>query len=710
MAPEGAGSRQEQVECLGRTFPSDEARRAHYREELRQKLRDPSFRRVEGFPEGTDEDILSLSDPPYYTACPNPFLPDFVAAHGRPYDATEPYRREPFAGDVTEGKNDALYRLPSYHTKVPPGAIRRYLEHYTRPGDLVLDAFCGSGMTGLACLTCGAEAADAPGEGTGGRHAILVDLSPAATFTASVMNSPLLADLASGPQGRLGLLVQRELGPLYHTSRDGRREPFDYAVWSDWGDCSECGETFRLFDAVIDPVAPRMRAEYPCPACGALLRSESQGKSFSTVFDEWLGKPVRMARTTMVMVSRRSGQRALRREAQEADARWAEEVGRRPVKLPPAALPYAHMTHQRNNLPEYWGITHVHHLYTRRNYYALSEIATLQDEEMRRAGLFCVSSLLDNNATRRNRFYVDGRRPHGSPVGPLSHTMYVPTLQVETNVGKKILSVLQETRKLRGAWPTGHSMVSTQSATHLGGIPDDSVDFVFTDPPFGGNIHYSEQNFLVEWWLRVFTNHGLEAITSTVQGKDTHAYQELMTRCFREYHRVLKPGRWMVVEFHNSSHAVWAALQHALEAAGFVVATVALLDKVHSTLHQDHKAAAVDKDLAITVYKPVPGSHGPSALETGTVEGAWDFARAHLAQLPVFRSGGGQAGAIAERQDYLLFDRMVAFHVQRGATVPLSAGEFYAGLAQRFPVRDGMFFLPEQAAEHDRLWSTVEMI
>ena len=67
------------VTCLGMTFASDEARRAHCTEELRQKLQDPAFRQIEGFPIGADEDILALSDPPYYTACPNPWIADFVA-------------------------------------------------------------------------------------------------------------------------------------------------------------------------------------------------------------------------------------------------------------------------------------------------------------------------------------------------------------------------------------------------------------------------------------------------------------------------------------------------------------------------------------------------------------------------------------------------------------------------------------------------------
>jgi hypothetical protein len=66
------------------------------------------------------------------------------------------------------------------------------------------------------------------------------------------------------------------------------------------------------------------------------------------------------------------------------------------------------------------------------------------------------------------------------------------------------------------------------------------------------------------------------------------------------------------------------------------------------------------------------------------------------------QGGGGALQVVAERQAYLLYDRMVAFHIQRGFSVPLGAAEFYAGLRQRFPERDGMYFLPPQAAEYDR--------
>ena len=209
-------SRNRPVECLGLTFPDDDARRAYFLEKLRERLRDPEFRKIEGFPIGSDEDILALSDPPYYTACPNPFIADFIKHYGKPYDPSKPYSREPFAADVSEGKNDPIYNAHSYHTKVPHKAIMRYILHYTEPGDVVFDGFCGTGMTGVAAQMCGDKAVvESLGyrvdkDGTifqqetdengkpiwkpfsklGARRAVLNDLSPAATFIAYNYNTP----------------------------------------------------------------------------------------------------------------------------------------------------------------------------------------------------------------------------------------------------------------------------------------------------------------------------------------------------------------------------------------------------------------------------------------------------------------------------------------------------------------------------------------
>lgn len=154
-------------------------------------------RQIEGFPIAKDDDIIALSQAPNYTACPNPFLKQFIEDKGTVYSEKEDnYHREPFASDVSEGKSDAVYNIHTYHTKVPPKAIARYILHYTNPGDVVLDSFCGTGMTGVAgglvadqnvALANGFQLQN-KGECFGARNIILNDLSPVASYIASVYN------------------------------------------------------------------------------------------------------------------------------------------------------------------------------------------------------------------------------------------------------------------------------------------------------------------------------------------------------------------------------------------------------------------------------------------------------------------------------------------------------------------------------------------
>ena len=329
--------------------------------------------------------------------------------------------------------------------------------------------------------------------------------------------------------------------------------------------------------------------------------------------------------------------------------------------------------------------------------------------------------------------------------GYQSGTLYASSMPVEKNIVESIRKMKIDLfiEAFRGIKSTSFLETRSCSCTAI----ENSVDYIFTDPPFGGNLMYSELNFLWEAWLKVFTNNKPEAIENSVQGKGLPEYQKLMTECFKEYYRVLKPGRWMTVEFHNSKNAVWNAIQEALQAAGFVIADVRTLDKQQGSFNQVTQAGAVKQDIIISCYKPTSELEERFKLEAGTEEGVWDFVRTHLKQLPVFvsrvvasvepassrrnstndinnglkknksrqdagstSSAGSTMEIIAERQNYLLFDRMVAFHVQRGVMVPLSAAEFYAGLAQRFPERDGMYFLPEQAAEYDKKRMTVREV
>ena len=357
------------------------------------------------------------------------------------------------------------------------------------------------------------------------------------------------------------------------------------------------------------------------------------------------------------------------------------------------------------------GVTHTHHFYTKRNLWILcaiwNRIEKTNDHAMQRLLQFWFTASL-SRATRLNRYMAQ----HDRHVGPLAGTLFIGPIQAEISpfyfFNDKIDDV-SGALSPKGAGLKGRSVVSTGSS---GDIPlaDESVDLIFTDPPFGDNLMYSELNFLAEAWQRVHTNQAPEAVIAKTQNKSLREFEGLMKRVFAECYRVLKAGRWMVVEFHNSRNSVWVAIQEALNLAGFVVADVRTLDKQKGTTKQMTQAGTVKQDLIITAYKPTNSLESNFELKAGTEEGVWEFVRAHLAQLPVFVTKSGEAEVIAERQGFLLFDRMVAFHIQRGFTVPMSAGDFYAGLTRRFVERDGMFFLQEQAVAYDRKRATVREV
>ena len=188
-----------------------------------------------------------------------------------------------------------------------------------------------------------------------------------------------------------------------------------------------------------------------------------------------------------------------------------------------------------------------------------------------------------------------------------------------------------------------------------------------------------------------------------VQQKGLAEYQKLMTDCFREYYRVLKPNRWMTVEFHNSKNGVWNAIQEALLRAGFMIADVRTLDKKQESFRQvvSSRDRVLKQDLVLSVYKPAVRCRRDFGEEAGTEETAWAFVRQHLSNIPVAVVRGGKMQVIAERQGYLLFDRTVAYHIMRGMSVPMDAVDFYRGLDERFLKRDGMYFLSDQINEYD---------
>jgi 16S rRNA G966 N2-methylase RsmD len=711
------------VECLGQRYENDQVRREHYLSLLKAKLLDPEFRKIPGFPNGSDEAILRMSDPPYYTACPNPFLEDFIRCYGKPYDPEEPYEREPFAVDVSVGKTDQLYKAHGYHTKVPHLAIVPSILHYTKPGDVVLDGFCGSGMTGLATQWCGTAPASyrqeletlwaieghAPPD-WGIRRAVLNDLGPAASFIAAGYNLPFNVQHFEQEAQRILDEVEEELGWMYealHT--DGKTKGrINFTVWSEVFSCPECTGEVNFIQEALDIKTKRTRDSFPCPHCGALLNKDRLDRTFETRLDPITQETWKRIALRPAFVNYNVGAATYERPITELDLELLAKIEQLPypADIPSSAFPIAEMYHGSRLDPK--GFSRTHHLFLPRAAHALAAVwrkaRDARDSELRRMLLWFSEQAIWSMSVL-NRY-----RPTGySQVGQsLTGVYYVASQTTELSPWYILSDKHKRTTKVdRMAKcftiaPTrlGAAALQTGDCASIP-IPGDSVDYIFTDPPFGENIYYADLNFLVESWHGVSTASANEAIVDQAKKKGVHEYQDLIRHCFAEYNRVLKPGRWMTVVFSNSSNGIWRAIQEAMGSAGFVIADVRTLDKQQGSYRQV-TSSAVKQDLVISAYKPTEALEKRFELGKSSAEAAWAFVREHLHNVPVFVGRSNEVELVVERTAQMLLDRMIAFHVQHGVSVPLSGPEFLQGLSQRFPERDGMYFLSDQVTEYDR--------
>ncbi|WP_319452950.1 MULTISPECIES: DNA methyltransferase [unclassified Mycobacterium] len=461
---------------------------------------------------------------------------------------------EPYRDEVVGGKGSVFYRAHSYHTKVPPEGIVRMIEHYTNPGDVVVDPFCGSGMTGVACVQSG-------------RAGLLSDLSPAAVHIASGYAAAADAEeFGGGARALLGELAQLEQ-ELYgtrcaHCASDARIE---YTVWSDSLDCPSCAHRIRFWDAARQPDGTLSKT-LRCPRCDATFR-----KAEAT-----------LAAAVPVLVSVSCSH--CRRRDQRPPTKRELAAALRPRRSDIADW---YPTAPFENWREMWrgqhrtlGIHTAADFFTDRNLCALAAAWRGANQSPQRAMLrFAVTAVI-NRASRRYQW--NPKRP----TNVLSGTLYVASLTYEFNVfsllRRKLAAVGQLVAALADA--PGSCTVAQSSAAALHHLESGTVDYVFTDPPFGANIYYSDASFLWESWLDDFTPTADEAVVSTSLpaehgAKTLQDYEKLMAASFSEVARVLKPRAWASVMFHNSDDAVWSALERALESADLRLESAVAFDK-----------------------------------------------------------------------------------------------------------------------------------
>ena len=582
----------------------------------------------------------------------------------------------------------------AYHTKVPHPAIMRYILHYTQPGDIVFDGFCGTGMTGVAAQLCGSEndvkALKEENAQIGVRHGICSDLSPIASLIAATYNLKFNPKAFERKALRILEQVEKELGWMFETEVDGKKAKINYTIWSDVFVCPSCGNEIVLWSEAVSEDTKTIKELFTCPHCGNTCSKKNMEKAWEVCFDSILNKTITIAKRVPVRINYTltgTGKRG-EKNIEPNDIKLINTISNSRIKFNTSRMPEGDEA-RRNDRS---GITHMHQFYSNRNLKTLCRVIELCYKNIFLKNW--VSSIL-LVTTYMYAFRTDRKG------GIMKGTLYIPSYSIELN---PLHSLKGKIKSFSSSFynERNNSLISVSSSTSISNLRSNSIDYVFTDPPFGSNIMYSELNSIWESWIKVITNNKEEAIINNVQHKTLFEYQTLMNQSFKEYYRVLKPGKWLTIEFSNTSAAVWNSIQNALQGVGFVVVNVAALDKKQGSFKAVTTTTAVKQDLVITCYKPSDAIIEKFEKSEDKAKTAMDFIEELLVHLPVHLSKGESTTAVIERSPKILFDRLISYYVQKGYAIPMDAQEFQKQLRERFIERDGMFFTASQAIEYER--------
>ncbi len=566
------------------------------------------------------KDVPKMPEGYYSGDKPNPNLRAFVEEHlkERPYDPeNDDYSVPAFNKPIESTKATAIYNMHTYWSKKPHDAIRQYIRHYTKPGDLVLDPFCGSGGTALAALM-------------EDRKAIAIDRSPAATFITKNYCTPVDVDEIQKAFEELKREVKAEIEWLYETKCDrcGGKATTSYTVYSQVFQCPRCLEKVPLFDCVEvegETAKGKPKKISACPHChkrGIVEEISTRSEKFGAV-------PV------LVNYLCENGCRPARGERRHNDSNKKKceyfekydfgKIREIEAKEIPHWYPKDRMMHVESET-EPWGeewrpgrdFRTVAALFTKRNLWALaamlSVIKNVENHTLRDAIEFCWNSVLLN----LSRMTTDRDR-----LGFLKGTYYLPQNCRCTNV---LGSVTNKFRMMLPGWETIHKIdtnaiiISTDDARFLQ-MPSNSVDYIFTDPPYAGKEQYGELNFIWEAWLGFDTHwHGDEIIINEIRGKTEDDWANMVTAAIEECYRVLKPGCWLSLCYHDTSEGTWSLVQDIMAESGFVVdqsSTALFIDTGQKSYNQKVADKVNKRDLVINFRKPRTGEVTAAIAITG---------------------------------------------------------------------------------------------
>lgn len=434
----------------------------------------------------------------------------------------------------------------------------------------------------------------------------------AATFIAHGYNYPQDIDIVPELAEKALEWLKQDFGWAYETNHSGQGQlsfgtdkgTINYTVWSDIVTCPQCGRELNFYKIGVDSKTGHKKGGcLTCNYCGFTGKTKEFERSVTTVFDDVTGKPIQTVKEEPVLINYTYEGKKYNKEPDDEDYALIEKISsmKIPVWYPKNEVPDGFNTSQpkKSHL-----VTRLDLFYNKRSLVAFAKLwdyVEHVDERYRNILKFWLQTV-SVGFTKTNRYFSSSF----SQVNRyLKGTLYIAATRSEVSPWYALSGKAKTIVKLI----SNPNCIITCMSSEKSLMPENCIDYIFIDPPFGSNIMYSDLNLIWESWLRLYTQSGNEAIINDASNKDDAFYKNMMLKALQDCYRVLKPNRWITIEFHNSQNKVWNILQSVINQAGFVVADVRVLDKQIQTMKQYSTKNSVDKDLVISAYVYVSSLH-----------------------------------------------------------------------------------------------------
>lgn len=483
----------------------------------------------------------------------------------------------PLKRSVKAEGHTAQYKMHKYFARRPYNVFKHIIKHYTSKGDVVLDPFCGGGVTVFESAALE-------------RNVVGVDLNPLAAFISRMqMFNGEISELKDFY--RRFLVTETKKYNEWYTVKFPDDE--GTAIWFEWAyvvKCPDCGSSIELLEenkksnGIYFCPNPNCKGHtngqkrVDCSPAGSIpIRVKYQSsKTKATIVRD-------LSFENMPIFKKIDFKKIISNLKYKVDFKVPDDWDR-----------------QYEDKLQEKGIENYHDFFTERNY-ALNLLIFNDIMELRGTTgslmneylyfLFSSSLRYTNKMTR-----VTDNWENGNPTAMDKHAFWLPNQYVETN----ILDVLSQRSKtiIKGCTYSASTlpkdlkevssfediklhnsfMVLNQSSSELP-IPDNSVDVIITDPPYGSNVQYAELSTIWNAWFAVYAGldsyiyKDQEAVMNRKKNftgsKDVDDYEELLYDVYAEGARVLKDNGYLVFTFNNKNIKVWVAMLKAVARAGF---------------------------------------------------------------------------------------------------------------------------------------------